>query len=304
MRVVCAYGVTDRHGARRRPARAWPRTSGSSAPAAGAWSACTPRSRCRDDTLEAAAGLAADLGVGVHIHVAEGPVDARRRRRASADLRRRRLAARALRAPRPRPARHDRPQPALEHEQRGRLRPPGPRPQPGRARHRRHRRRHARGVPPRLRAPARGRRRRPRPTTAWSWLETGYRLVPEAPRRPGDVALRPRRWTVAPRVHARRARRSRSRSTARSCSTTARPTRVDADEVRARAAEQAARLFHAAAETRLMARRVALYLQDAHPIREAWASCSTPRPRASTRCGRPRAGSCARRRSRWPRSPP
>ena len=33
---------------------------------------------CSDDTLEAAAGLAADLGVGVHIHVAEGVVDARR----------------------------------------------------------------------------------------------------------------------------------------------------------------------------------------------------------------------------------
>ena len=31
---------------------------------------------CTDDTLAAAAGLAADLGVGVHIHVAEGPDDA------------------------------------------------------------------------------------------------------------------------------------------------------------------------------------------------------------------------------------
>ncbi len=28
---------------------------------------------CSDDTLEAAAGLAEDLGVGVHIHVAEEP---------------------------------------------------------------------------------------------------------------------------------------------------------------------------------------------------------------------------------------
>ena len=33
---------------------------------------------CSDETLEAAAGLAADLGVGVHIHVAEGR-DRRRR---------------------------------------------------------------------------------------------------------------------------------------------------------------------------------------------------------------------------------
>ena len=31
---------------------------------------------CGDETLEAAAGLASDLGVGVHIHVAEGPDDA------------------------------------------------------------------------------------------------------------------------------------------------------------------------------------------------------------------------------------
>ena len=31
---------------------------------------------CSDATLEAAAGLAADLGVGVHVHVAEGPGDA------------------------------------------------------------------------------------------------------------------------------------------------------------------------------------------------------------------------------------
>jgi hypothetical protein len=31
---------------------------------------------CSDATLDAAAGLAADLGVGVHIHVAEGPDDA------------------------------------------------------------------------------------------------------------------------------------------------------------------------------------------------------------------------------------
>ncbi len=31
---------------------------------------------CSDETLTAAAGLAADLGVGVHVHVAEGEIDA------------------------------------------------------------------------------------------------------------------------------------------------------------------------------------------------------------------------------------
>ena len=44
VRVVCAYGVTDRHGADG-AAAAWPRTSASCAPAGGGWSASTPRSR-------------------------------------------------------------------------------------------------------------------------------------------------------------------------------------------------------------------------------------------------------------------
>lgn len=74
VRVDCAYGVTDRHG-----------PAGSAAGLAenerflrsgrrghvGVHAAFT----CSDATLEAAAGLAADLGVGVHIHVAEGPDD-------------------------------------------------------------------------------------------------------------------------------------------------------------------------------------------------------------------------------------
>ena len=71
----CAYGVTDRHGAD--GARAgWPRTSASCAPAGGAWSACTPRSRAPTTRSRRPPGSAADLGVGVHIHVAEGDVDA------------------------------------------------------------------------------------------------------------------------------------------------------------------------------------------------------------------------------------
>src|SRR5262245_54689134 len=72
--VVCAYGVTDRHGAdgaqrglaeNERFLRAGGRGM------VGVHAAFT----CTDDTLEAAAGLARDLGVGVHIHVAEGPPD-------------------------------------------------------------------------------------------------------------------------------------------------------------------------------------------------------------------------------------
>ena len=75
VRVSCAYGITDRHGAdgaqrglaeNERFLRAGGRGM------VGVHAAFT----CSDDTLEAAAGLAADLGTGVHIHVAEGPVDA------------------------------------------------------------------------------------------------------------------------------------------------------------------------------------------------------------------------------------
>ena len=71
VRVDCAYGVTDRHGAdgaraglteNERFLRAGGRGH------VGVHAAFT----CSDETLEAAAGLANDLGVGVHIHVAEG----------------------------------------------------------------------------------------------------------------------------------------------------------------------------------------------------------------------------------------
>ena len=105
------------------------------------------------------------------------------------------------------------------------------------------------------------------PDVAWSWLENGWQLVPEAR---GDVVTwsYERDGAVAARVHARRAGgRCRGR-TARSCSATAVATRVDAGEVRARAAEQARRLFTGCYD-RLMATPVALYLQDAHPSREA-----------------------------------
>jgi len=75
VRVVCAYGVTDRHGPEgarlgleenERFIRAGGRGM------VGAHAAFT----CHEATLQAAAGLATDLGVGVHIHVAEDVVDA------------------------------------------------------------------------------------------------------------------------------------------------------------------------------------------------------------------------------------
>jgi cytosine/adenosine deaminase-related metal-dependent hydrolase len=75
VRVVCAYGVTDRHGPDGSRAglaenERFLRAGGRGL--VGVHAAFT----CSDETLEAASGLAADLGVGVHIHVAEGPEDA------------------------------------------------------------------------------------------------------------------------------------------------------------------------------------------------------------------------------------
>ncbi len=74
VRVVCAYGVTDRHGAdgaRRglQENERFLRAGGRGM--VGVHAAFT----CGAETLDAAAGLARDLGVGVHIHVAEGEVD-------------------------------------------------------------------------------------------------------------------------------------------------------------------------------------------------------------------------------------
>ena len=95
VRVNCTYGVSDRHpGAG--PIEVTPQPSANARPTrmtdgarrglvecerfirgggrgmVGVHAAFT----CADDTLEAATGLASDLGVGVHIHVAEGPGDA------------------------------------------------------------------------------------------------------------------------------------------------------------------------------------------------------------------------------------
>jgi cytosine/adenosine deaminase-related metal-dependent hydrolase len=75
VRTNLAYGVTDRHGpdgARRglEENERFLRAGGRGM--VGVHAAFT----CTDDTLQAAAELAVDLGVGVHIHVAEGPDDA------------------------------------------------------------------------------------------------------------------------------------------------------------------------------------------------------------------------------------
>lgn len=75
VRVVCAYGVTDRHGpdgAARGLAENRRFLAAGGAGLVGVHAAFT----CSDDTLAAAAALAAEFGTGVHVHVAEGTVDA------------------------------------------------------------------------------------------------------------------------------------------------------------------------------------------------------------------------------------
>ncbi len=128
VRVRCCYGVTDRHGpdgARRgleenerflRAARAGG-TGGPGAAATGGLAAAGmvgPAAAgmvgihaaftCSDATLEAAAGLARDLGVGVHVHVAEGAVDAEAPARLSPLVADDWLVAHGVHIPRPVPA--------------------------------------------------------------------------------------------------------------------------------------------------------------------------------------------------------
>jgi cytosine/adenosine deaminase-related metal-dependent hydrolase len=75
VRVITAYGVTDRHGAdgaKRGIDENRRHLSEGGRGLVGIHAAFT----CSDETLEAAAALADDLGVGVHVHVCEGPEDA------------------------------------------------------------------------------------------------------------------------------------------------------------------------------------------------------------------------------------
>ena len=259
VRVVAAYGVTDR----------WSDSGALAAPADG-WS--TPPARmtdgarrglaecerfvrdggramvglhaaftCSDETIEAAAGLARDLGVGVHVHVAEGTVDHRAGARLAPYAADDWLLVHCVGLDRELPG-------TIAHNPRSNMN-------------------NAVGYA----APA----RRPNrvvlgtdgigadmleemrlayvahraddvsasPDTAWSWLAEGWRLVPEAADDrvtwSYDHADSP--WHVAftPGVRALDVVSGDGEVLLRN----GRPTRVDADDVRARAAEAAARLF-------------------------------------------------------------
>ena len=242
VRVSCAYGVTDRHGAdgaRRGLAEneRFLRSGGQGY--VGVHAAFT----CTDATLEAAAGLAADLGTGVHIHVAEGQVDTPAAQRLADLSGPDWLLIHGVHLPDDHGlAGHRRAQSPLQHEQRRRLRPPGPL------------RRHnpvalgTDGIGSDMLDEFRVAYARLResdvtasPEAPWQWLSAGWDLMPDArddtvtwnyaPMEPWHLAfspgVRPERVEVAGEV----------------VWADGQPTRVDAAEVRAKAAEAAQRLF-------------------------------------------------------------
>lgn len=240
VRVNCAYGVTDRHGsagARRGLAENERYLRDGGRGMVGVHAAFT----CRDETLEAAAGLASDLGVGVHIHVGEGIAD----RDAGARLESlatdewllvhcvhldRQLRGTIAHNPRSnmnngvgyaRPARL--PNPVVLGTD---------------------------GIGADMLEEARLAYVRLReddvtasPDTVWSWLDQGYRFFPEC--RDDRVEFNydhaDSAWHTAftPGVRADRVTLANGDEVLRD----GRPTRVDVDEVRAKASEQATRLF-------------------------------------------------------------
>jgi cytosine/adenosine deaminase-related metal-dependent hydrolase len=75
IRVLPAYGVTDRHGPEG-ARRGLDENRRFFSEGGRGWVGIHAAFTCEDDTIDEAAGLAEDLGVGVHVHVHEGPEDA------------------------------------------------------------------------------------------------------------------------------------------------------------------------------------------------------------------------------------
>ncbi len=234
---MCAYGVTDRHGpdgAERGLAENERFLRAGGRGMVGVHAAFT----CSDDTLEAAAGLARDLGVGVHIHVAEGAVDASAGKRLATHADDSWLLVHAVHLDDDLPG-------TIAHNPRSNMHNavgyarPAARPNPivlgtdgigadmldeFRVAFVRHREDDVTASP----------------DVAWSWLENGWKLVPEAR---GDVvrwsyeAMEP--WQLAYTTDVRAVDVEVAGEVVLRDGVA---TRVDADEVRAKAAEQARRL--------------------------------------------------------------
>lgn len=240
VRVVCGYGVTDRHGpdgARlglEENAR-FLREGGRGM--VGVHAAFT----CTDATLEAAADLARSFGVGVHIHVAEGTVDASAGARLASLARPDWLIVHAVHLSEPLPG-------TIVHNPRSNMNNAVGYAAPARFAGTNTVALGTDGIGAdmleefRL-AYARLRESdvRATPDAAWAWLEAGWALVPEA--RDDRVwwsydTMEPWHLAFTPGVRAIDVTVGGEVVLADGA-----PTRVDAVEVRAKAAEAAARLF-------------------------------------------------------------
>jgi cytosine/adenosine deaminase-related metal-dependent hydrolase len=240
VRVNCAYGVTDRHGAdgaRRGLAENERFLAAGGRGMVGVHAAFT----CDDGTLEAVADLARRTGAGVHIHVAEGVDDVtageRLERLAADDW----LIVHCVHLDRPLPG-------TIAHNPRSNMNNAV-----GYAAPTTWANRVVLGTDGigadmleemRLAYVAsRAHDVTASPDTVWAWLEEGYRFFPEARADrvtwSYDHADSP--WHVAftPGIRALHVVSGDGEELLRD----GRPTRVDLDEVRAKAAEQAARLF-------------------------------------------------------------
>jgi cytosine/adenosine deaminase-related metal-dependent hydrolase len=244
VRLVACYGVTDRHGAEgaRRGLQEnerFLRAGGRGM--VGVHAAFT----CTDATLAAAADLAQDLGVGVHIHVAEGIEDAgaaeRLERLAASDW----LIAHGVHLPAPPSSALG--QATLAHNARSNMNNSvgyaRPRSWPGTVVL------GSDGIGAAMLDEARVAYARAReddvtttPADAWAWLAAGTTLVPEAAedvvRWSDDGADDPWRAAFSPGLRALDVWIDGVQVLE-----DGRATLVDPDEVRARAAEQARRLF-------------------------------------------------------------
>jgi cytosine/adenosine deaminase-related metal-dependent hydrolase len=239
VRVVCAYGVTDRHGpdgAKRGLEENERFIKAGGRGMVGVHAAFT----CSDDTLAAAAGLANDLQVGAHIHVAEDLVDADAGARLAGLARPGWVLAHGVHLDRPLPG-------TLAHNPRsnmnnsvGYARPaawPGPvvlgSDGIGADMLEEFRLAYARSREADINA---------EPSQAWEWVMAGWRLVPDARadrvRWSYDAVDDPWRLAFTPGVRALDVWVD-----GEPVLESGRPTRVDPVEVRRKAAEQAVRLF-------------------------------------------------------------
>lgn len=240
VRVVCSYGVTERHGrdgGRRGLAENERFIRAGGRGLVGVHAAFT----CSDELLHDVAGLADDLGVGVHIHVAEGPDDLEAGRRLENIARDNWLLVHCVHLDRPLAG-------VVVHNPRSNMNNavgyarPAKWTQPVmlgtdgigadmleefRLAYVAHRQDDVGASP----------------ETAWSWLESGYLLIPECrnDRVHWNYDHVESAWHVAftPGIRATEVIASDGEILV----SDGRPTRVDLDEVRARAAEAAQRLF-------------------------------------------------------------